>query len=222
MRYLSFLDELRGLSEEDFAIFQRKLIFTKQTVLGIRTPVMRSIAKKYKGEIESIFAFPDEYYETTFIKLAIVASLPYSQFVAYLPRCVDLMDNWATCDMFKAKCIAKNREAFLPVLQLIFDKKTEFAERYVLVTLLGYYMDKEYYDTVLYYLRLADYSKYYVYMAAAWLLAELIVKDYEYGTALLQSEPLPTKTRNKAIQKALESYRLNKEQKERLRSLKIK
>jgi hypothetical protein len=58
-------------------------------------------------------------------------------------------------------------------------------------------------------------------MAVAWLIAEILVNDYEYGVGLLQEKALPAKTHNKAIQKAIESYRLTNEQKETLRSLKI-
>ena len=63
-------------------------------------------------------------------------------------------------------------------------------------------------------------EKYYVHMAAAWLTAEILIKRYEYGLALLDKNILPTKTHNKAIQKARESFRLTKEQKDYLKSLK--
>ena len=69
MKYLQFLDELKTLAEEKFAAFQKKLIFTNQTILGVRTPVLRKLAKRYVKEIEIFFNFPDEYYEVTFIKL---------------------------------------------------------------------------------------------------------------------------------------------------------
>ena len=59
-------------------------------------------------------------------------------------------------------------------------------------------------------------------MAAAWLTAEILVKLYDKGIEILQSGILDIKTHNKAIQKAVESYRLTTKQKEYLRSLKIK
>ena len=67
-----------------------------------------------------------------------------------------------------------------------------------------------------------DTEKYYVHMAAAWLTAEILVKYYDFGLKLLQNKVLQPKTHNKAIQKAKESYRLTKEQKGTLESLKIK
>jgi hypothetical protein len=58
-------------------------------------------------------------------------------------------------------------------------------------------------------------------MAVAWLTAEILIKEYEYGVSVLKRGILTAKTHNKAIQKAIESYRLTNEQKETLRSLKI-
>ena len=59
-------------------------------------------------------------------------------------------------------------------------------------------------------------------MAVAWLLAEILAKYYDKGVAFLQKRIVDTKTHNKAIQKAIESYRLTEEQKGALRALKIK
>ena len=169
--------------------------------MGVRTPTLRRLAKTYKENLDELFAYPNEYYETVFIKLAIVASLPYNQFIKYLEPCVGLIDNWALCDSFKCK---------------------EFYQRYVLVTLLYYYLETEDFSIVQAYIKRANTQKYYVYMAEAWLVAEVLVKHYDNGLTLLQSIQSDTKTYNKAIQKAIESFRISKEQKETLRSLKIK
>ena len=224
MTYLQLLSKLNAHAETDFAAFQRKLIFTKQEILGVRTPILRKIAKEtaQSVDIQTLLSFPDTYYEITFIKLACVSALPYERFINYVESCVALIDNWATCDCFKAKCITKNQDKFLPVLQEIFRRGGEFDERFVLVTLLYAYVEEKYIPLIKQYLKQANTSYYYVHMAAAWLTAELIVKLYDVGVSLLQSGVLDKKTHNKAIQKSIESYRITKEQKEYLRSLKIK
>lgn len=222
MKYLEFLNELKSYQDPAFAEFQKKLIPTKQKILGIRVPVMRTIAKRYRDRLEEIFEFPDDVFEVTFIKLTVLSLQPYDIFVERLERAVGSIDNWATCDSFKAKCIQKNREAFLAVLADLFEIGGEFYERYVLVVLLSEYVEERYLPILFAYLENADKSLYYVHMAAAWLTAEILIKSYENGIRFLQSGGLDVKTRNKAIQKAIESYRLTKEQKETLRSLKIK
>ena len=222
MMYLQFLEILENHAEEKFAAFQRKLIPTTQRILGVRTPVMRTIAKDYISDLQDVFAFPDEVFEVTFIKLTMVSLLPYSKFLSYVEDCVAKMDNWATCDSFKAKCIQKNKQAFLPILEKLFARGTEFYQRYPLTVLLSFYVDEEYLELIESYLQRADTQFYYVYMATAWLTAEVLVKHYDYGLRILQKGVLDTKTHNKAIQKAIESYRLTNGQKEYLRSLKIK
>ena len=59
-------------------------------------------------------------------------------------------------------------------------------------------------------------------MAVAWLIAELIIKAPKFGLETLSYSGLDYKTRNKAIQKVRESFRVTKEEKERLNSFKIK
>ncbi len=222
MTYSSFIEELQSYAEPSFQQFQKRLIFTDYEILGVRTPVLRKLAKKYEGELERIFAFPNEYYETVFIKLTIISKLPYEVLLRYLEACVALMDNWALCDSFRAKAIAKNKKEFLPVLESLFATGKEFYQRYALVVLLSEYVEKEYLSLIKAYLRRADTRPYYIHMAAAWLTAEILIKEYEYGVVLLKEKVLDVKTHNKAIQKAIESYRLTLEQKEFLRSLKIK
>lgn len=222
MEYSTFLNELKTYAEKDFAKFQRKLIPTQQTILGVRTPTMRKLAKKYQAEYKDIFSFPDDYFEVTFIKLAQIAVLPYTQFIQYVEACVDKIDNWAICDCFKAKCLFKQKTDFIPILEKLFVNKGEFYQRYVLVVLLSTYIEEGYLPLIESFLKRADKTKYYVYMAAAWLTAEVLVKHYDYGVQWLQTKILDVKTHNKAIQKARESYRLSKEQKGFLKSLKIK
>ena len=219
MTYAELLGILKDRSEEKFRLFQKKFIFTKAEILGVRTPVLRKIAKSVQ---EEVFAFPDEYYEVTFIKLAVAARLPYEKLIERLDGLVLSIDNWATCDTFKPVCIQKNKDLFLPYIERYFCRGEEFFQRFALVSLLNFYIEEKYLSLIERYLSEADTEKYYVYMSAAWLTAEVLVKFYPQGVAILQSGILDKKTHNKAIQKGIESFRLNQEQKAFLKTLKIK
>ncbi len=221
MKYSEFIERIMPYAEDEFAAFQRKLIFTPRKILGIRTPKLRALAKELPLTVEELFSYPDEYYETVFIKLTVVSTLPYAEFVRYLKPCVALMDNWALCDSFKGKYIRKHKREFLPHLEEIFQTGGEYFERYPLVALLTDYVQEEYIPLVKEYIYRADVSKYYVHMAVAWLVAEILVKCYDEGIKILQEGKLPTKTHDKGIRKAIESYRITKERKDFLRSLKI-
>lgn len=222
MTYSEFLDVLASHAEEEFATFQKRLIFTKYSILGVRTPTMRKLAKEYAKDFEEIIRFPDEYYEVVFIKLTMISALPYEGYLQYLEYGVSLMDNWALCDSFKAKCIARHKEELLPVLKELFERGGEYEQRYPLVVLLFAYVEEKYLPAIEQFIRRANTQYYYVHMAVAWLIAEVVVKQYSFGITLLQNPIVDGKTQNKAIQKAIESYRLPTQQKEFLRSLKIK
>ena len=222
MTYQEFIEKLTPYAEEEFARFQEKLIFTDRKILGIRTPILRKLAKEFAENIEDLLSFPDEYYETVFITLTVVSALPYESFLHYLERCIALIDNWALCDSFKAQAIRSNKDNFLDVLNTLFESGGEYYERYVFVVLLAEYIEGKYLPLIKSYMRRASTQYYYVHMAVAWLTAEILIKEYEEGINVLKEGFLPQKTHNKAIQKAIESYRLTHEQKEYLCSLKIK
>ncbi len=221
MTYSELLEILKERSEDEFRLFQKKLIFTKSEILGVRTPTLRKIAKGLKGN-DDLFSFPDEYYEVTFLKLAVAAQLPFDKLTERLDSLVAAIDNWATCDTFKPVCVQKNKERFFPYIERYFCRGEEFFQRFALVSLLNFYVEEKYLSVIERYLSKADTDKYYVYMAAAWLTAEVLVKYYNQGLAILQSGILDKKTHNKAIRKAVESYRIDEEKKEYLKTLKIK
>lgn len=222
MSYDELLAQLQSLAEKEFADYQRRLIPTECVILGVRTPALRQIAKEWYGEEDLLLSFPNDYYEIRFLKLAVVANFPYMLFFRYVERVVPIIDNWALCDSFRPKCAAENLDTFLPYIEKFFAEGSEFYVRYALVMLLSFYVKEEYLSLLIDYLKRTNTQPYYVHMAAAWLTAEVLVKAFETGVTILKDGILDVKTHNKAIQKALESFRLNKKQKARLRALKIK
>ncbi len=153
--------------------------------------------------------------------------------INYGDKCVSLIDNWATCDCFAPKCIADHKDDFLPFLYDCLYSDKEFTQRFALTTLLHFYVEDKYLQLIFDAVQEdVDLDLYYVHMAAAWLIAEVVVKFYDDGVTFLKCnaecydkegkgrEFFEIKTHNKAIQKACESYRLTKEQKDFLRGLK--
>ena len=221
MQYRQLLEILEENADSNYREFHKRLLKNDGiNVLGVRVPDLRKIAKRFGGEIENLLAFPDEYYEVTFIKLTAVSNLKYDEFIKYVDLCVLLIDNWATCDCFKPKCIAKNRHDFLPFIEKYLSQDGEFYQRFALTTLLHFYVEEEFLEIIFNAVTRADTEKYYVHMAASWLLAEVLVKYYDRGVKFLQTETVDIKTHNKAIQKANESFRLSKEQKNFLKEIK--
>lgn len=220
MQYQELLTELEGLADGRYREFHKRLLKNDGVkVLGVRTPELRKIAKRLKGEADNLVSFPDDYYEVTFIKLTAVSLLKWEEFIKYIDLCVSLIDNWATCDTFAPKCIKTKRREFLPYILRYSAENGEFYQRFALTTLLHFYVDEEYLETVFSVTERSDTSMYYVHMAAAWLIAEVLVKYYDCGKSFLLENTLDKKTHNKAITKACESYRLSNEQKNYLKTI---
>ena len=59
-------------------------------------------------------------------------------------------------------------------------------------------------------------------MMIAWYFATALAKQYKDAIKYIENKKLDTWTHNKAIQKSIESYRITQDQKEYLRTLKIK
>lgn len=221
MTYEEMLARLNAHRDEKYAAFHSKLLHNPSVrVLGVRMPVLRALVREWKGEWESALAFPDEYYEVTFLKCNLVGALPFEKFTEHVRDVVPLIDNWATCDGFEAPCITKHRGEFLPFVKEFLEDEREFVRRYALVTLLKHYMSEEYLPLIFEAVRRYGKGDYYVVMGAAWLLAEVLVRFYDAGYAFLQSGEVSRETAHKAISKACDSFRITSEQKTALKALK--
>lgn len=221
MTYEEVLARLFSEQDEKYRDFQSALIKNDNIrLIGVRMPILRRLAKEWRGELDAFLAFPDEWYEVTFLKFSLYALLPFDMFTANICEMVGLLDNWATTDGFHAKCIAKHREEFLPYIRAFSCDGREFVERYALVSLLHDYVEEQYLPEIFAALKRADGTKYYTGMGAAWLFSEVLVKQYDAGREYLKEGKLSPFVHNAAIRKARESFRLTKAQKEELKSFK--
>ena len=221
MEYQALLSELGSLAEEKYRDFSGKLMGNPNVkLLGVRIPALRRLAKKYKGAYADLLTFPDEYFEVTLVKCIALGAQPYDVFIGRLEEVLPLLNCWAVCDCFDAPCIKTHRAEFLEIIRKFRFSEHEFTSRYMLVQLLKYYCTQEYLSFIFESAEGCDHAKYYVSMAAAWLLAEVLIKHYEAGVEFLKKGTLPVITHNRAMQKARESFRLTAEQKEELKRLK--
>ena len=97
----------------------------------------------------------------------------------------------------------------------------EFELRFAIVMILGYFIDEEYLEKDFKIFNNIKSDKYYVKMALAWAISICVIKYYDRTVKYLEKEGiLDDFTYNKSIQKARESYRLSKVQKDFLNTLK--
>jgi len=226
-KYNNLIQELIRNTDSDFLQFNKKLIFTKYSMIGIRTPILKDIAKKIsKGNIISYLDNCNcTYYEEILLfgfVLSYVKDLDL--FFRYFYKFISYIDNWAVCDMCIAsmKIIKKNKDVFLSHIKNLINSKEEYYVRVGVIILLDYYLDDMYIDQVFELLDSIDREEYYINMAIAWCISICFIKYRDKTLSYLSDCKLNKFTFNKALQKARESKRISIEDKMLLQDMKIK
>ena len=146
----------------------------------------------------------------------------YEKCVNEVNKFLPFVDNWATCDQMSPKVFKKHRQELTGSIKVWLKSKETYTIRVGVGMLMEHFLDD---DCDLKYPEAVSKirsDEYYVNMMTAWYFATALAKQYESVLPYIEDKKLDTWTHNKAIQKAVESYRITDEQKEYLRSLKIK
>ena len=220
--------ELFALQDEKYQAFQVKLFPTlnPESIIGVRTPDLRSYAKKLlkQEEIaEFLSDLPHRYFDENQLHAFIISEMKdYERCIGEVKSFLPYVDNWATCDQMSPKVFKKHLLELLVCIKEWIRSDETYTIRFGVGMLLEHYLDDAFsleYPEMVAGLRS---SEYYVNMMIAWYFATALAKQYEVILPFIENRRLDTWTHNKAIQKALESYRITPEQKEYLKGLKIK
>ncbi|MBR6607175.1 MAG: DNA alkylation repair protein, partial [Oscillospiraceae bacterium] len=183
------------------------------------------LAKKQKNspqKTDFLLDLPHIFYEENNLHgLFINEMTDFDQAIAALDAFLPYVDNWATCDLLRPKPFAKHKKELLPHLFRWMDSTHPYTVRFGIEMLMVHYLEDSFDRDHL--LRAADCAlseHYYVKMMVAWYFATALAKQYDAAVAVLQKGSVEKWTHNKAIQKALESYRIPDSRKEYLKTLK--
>ncbi len=213
---------------EDYRDFQaRVLVVDAADIIGVRTPVLRKFAKEFEKLPESeafLKELPHLYHEEKQLHAFLISQSKDFEFViAELDRFLPTVDNWATCDSISPKsAFRKHLDELVPHIDRWMASSHEFTIRFGIEMLMSFYLDKAFKSEYLSKVAAAKNEAYYVRMMVAWYFATALAKQWDATIPYLQTQHLATWTHNKAIQKAIESYRIADEQKAYLRTLKIR
>ena len=221
-------DELFKMQDMDYRDFNSKLIPTvdKESMIGIRTPELRKYAKQLgkSSEIkEFLQALPHKYFDENQLHAFIISEIKdFKNCIAEINRFLPYIDNWATCDQLSPKIFKKHHSELFAYIKDWLKSDKVYMLRFGIGMLMEHFLDEDfdiiYPETV----SKIRSDEYYVNMMIAWYFATALAKQYESIIPFIENRSLDIWTHNKAIQKALESYRISTEQKTYLRELKIK
>lgn len=219
------LFEMQDLAYKNF---QCKLMPTinPDMVIGVRTPKLRALAKeliKEEGIEEFLNTLPHPYYEENNLHAFLLEQIgDYSRCMERVNEFLPYVDNWATCDMMRPKCFKKHTEELLGEVETWIASSHTYTIRFGIEMLMSFYLNEQFDVTYPEMVAGVKSEEYYVNMMIAWYFATALAKQYETVLPYIEENCLDTWVHNKTIQKAIESNRITKEQKEYLKTLKRK
>lgn len=223
--YAALQARLRAMADPDYRAFHQKLVPEVDNLLGVRIPALRGLARELaRGDWRGYLAAAgtDAYEETMLQGLVLgYARMEIGELLERLREFIPKIGNWAVNDSVCAglKLVKKHREETLAFLRPYFAGEAEFEVRFAVVMLMDHYIDETYIDEALSLLRTVRHEGYYVKMAVAWALSVCYVKFPERTRPLLQGEAFDPQTRRMALQKIVESNRVDAREKAEIRAL---
>ena len=224
----SVRQQLFSMQDPAYKVFQSPLIPNLDPLLmiGVRTPRLRTLAKQlHKQGKDQCFlsALPHKYFEENNLHAFLIGLIPdVSACIAQVNQFLPYVDNWATCDSLRPACFRKQPERLREWIPQWICAAHPYTVRFGIEMRMLFYLEERFQPSYLEEVAAVRSEHYYVRMMVAWFFATALATQWNHTLPYLEEKRLPVWIHNKAVQKALESYRITPEQKAYLRALKQK
>jgi len=219
----SLQKKLFEMQDEKYRIFQCRLMPTvpEEKVIGIRTPILRSFAKEFskKPEAEDFLKqLPHDYYEENNLHSFLVAGIKdYDRVIAETERFLPHIDNWATCDSFSPGIFKKRKEDLYEKIKIWIEDSRTYTVRFAVGLLMEHYLEEDFQPETLQMVADVHSDEYYINMMCAWYMATALAKQGEAALPYFRECHMQREVFLMAVQKAVESYRIDGEVKMQLK-----
>ncbi len=229
---MTITEKLLQYQDLEYRDFQSRLVpnISKDSMIGVRTPKMRSIAKEFFGskEAESFLTeLPHQYYEENLLHFFLISMIKdFDQCIGKLEIFLPYIDCWPVCDQSSPKSFKKNHDRLLPLIKKWIDSEHLYTARFAMRMLMNEFLADDFQPQYLEWIAAkktpSDGDDYYLKMMKAWFFATALAKQYDQAIIYIEENKLDSWTHNKTIQKAIESFRVTEEKKEYLKTLRKK
>ena len=194
-----------------------------ETVVGVRTPALRRIAKEvYESADRDAFLqdLPHRYYEENLIHFFVLARIgDFDACVQAVEAFLPYVDCWPVSDQATPKSFRKNRRKLLPYIRKWIASEHVYTARFGIRMLMNEFLDDDFKEEYLDLVASKRGGDYYLRMMVAWYFATALAKQYDAAVPYFETRRLDEWTHKKAIQKAVESFRVTDEHKAYLKTL---
>lgn len=220
---MSVYERLISYKDEKYREFQSKLVpnIDKETIIGVRTPEMRKIAKEIFGTEEaSIFleTLPHKYYEENLIHFFLISKIKdFDECIKEVERFLPYINCWPVCDQATPLVFRKNHDKLLPSIKKWIGSDHIYTARFGIRMLMNEFLNDDFKEEYLELVSSKSGDDYYLKMMIAWFFATALAKQYDATIKYIENRYLDPWVHLKTIQKAVESYRISDEHKEYLK-----
>ena len=220
--------ELLALADAKYRKFSSALVPGIETMLGVRLPELRKIAKRLaKGDWRIYLKTArDDSFEEILLQGMVIgyADVELEERLLLIKAYIPKIDNWSTCDSFcvSLKFTKNHKQEVWQFLQPYLRSQATYEIRFGVVMLIGYFIEDHYLEPMFRNFNAIDCDHYYVKMAVAWAIASCYTVFPKMTMIYLKANELDDVTYNKALQKITESRRVKSAEKGLIRGLKRK
>ena len=222
---MSVYERLAACGDGEYREFMARLVpnVPKDTIIGVRTPDMRRIAKEIRGTSEAeefLAALPHGYYEENLVHFFLISMIKdFDKCVKSVEAFLPYVDCWPVCDQSTPKVFSKNHEKLLPYIKKWMASDHVYTARFGIRMLMNEFLGDDFKPEYPEWVASVEGEDYYIKMMVAWYFATALAKKYDETVFFIEERRLEPWTHKKAIQKAIESFRVTDEHKEYLKTL---
>ncbi len=218
---------LFSMADEKYRDFQSKLMPTvpKEKIIGIRTPLLRKFAKEFSETPQAeefLKNLPHYYYEENNLHAFLLEKMTdFDECAKAVTNFLPFVDNWATCDSMSPAVFIDSKGEMAEYIEKWLSAEDTYSVRFGIKMLMEHFLGEDFKPEYPERVAKIKSEEYYIRMMQAWYFATALAKQYALALPFIRERKLEKWTHNKAIQKAIESYRITDEQKAYLRKLKM-
>ncbi len=212
MNINDYQEKLNQSIDPKYQKFSSSLSGSLLPLLGIRIPLLRSLIKEVKD---------DKSFDPQKLKLNQYLEYNLSYLAISLERLNDIKSQmeflsinlvyakgWQVTDTLVSYVRKLSFKEYFPYFKDLIQSKDTFTRRFAIVLMRRFASDKDISKAFTY---LKDDKEYYVEMAWAWLIADVMVYQPSQALLILKRKQLSSTIKKKATQKIRDSYRVDEE-----------
>ncbi len=224
MKLIEVKEIIKGQENPKRQDFSQKVDPNRHHVYGLTIPQLRTISKAIANNNPYEFLDSNDFssYELEQLQAMVIGKLKdFDAAMNYFEEFVPFVHSWSVNDTLcmDFKIARKHKKSVFNFLKEHMYSNKEFEQRVIAVMILSHFLDDEYIDGAINVLMHLRVEEYYAEMAVGWAFATILAKYPEKGLAFMKERKLRDRPYRKAIQKAIESYRVSDNIKNELRLL---